>query len=184
MLSRREIIAVIFLLTLLTGVVYYFLYLSPKLTEIGNTQSSIDTLEAQIAEAQILENQYNLLVTERDDLLAQWENFESAIPLTFDDSEVLRLLQRIIYPHTKEVNVSFPAYQEPVTPTLTNPTQKYTITLDFNVRYESLDEIWQAFSEETLVNRIVNYYLTRFDDTESGDIEYGVSLEVDFLTQQ
>jgi hypothetical protein len=183
MLSRREIAAVIFLLTLTTGIAYYFLYLSPKLTEIGSTRGSVDTLEAQITDAQIIEAQYNLLTGQHDDLLAQWESFESAIPLTFDDSEVLRLLQRIIYPHTKEVHVTFPAYQEPVTPTLTDPARKHTVTLDFDVSYESLEKIWRAFSEETLVNRIVNYNLNRFGDTERGGAEYGVTLEVDFLTQ-
>ncbi len=183
MLSKREIIALIFLLTLITGMAYFFLFLSPKLTEIENTRSSISSLESQIVQAKIIEDQYNTLITDRDDLVAQWENYENAIPLTFDDSEVLRLLQRVIYPHTEEVNVGFQGYSAAASATVDSPVQIHSISLNFSIPYDSLDDLWQAFADETLENRIINYNLSRYENQETSDIEYNVSLTVDFLTQ-
>jgi hypothetical protein len=185
MLSRREIVLIIILLVLLAGTAYFLLFFQPTNAEIQTLRADIEEKEQGLIDAEMLESTYAALTKSRDALLPQWEQFEKGVPRDFDDTEVLRIIQRVIYPYTEIIDVSFPdqAPKEASNAEESEPTLIYTVVVNFNVPYEDIDPILEGFAEESLVNRVVQYNLTRREDYTLGTVYYGVTLELDFLTQ-
>ncbi len=186
MLSRREIVLIIILLVVIAGTAYFLLFLQPTLADIQTAQASITSKEDELVELKILEAQYAQIVESRSAIQPQWEAFEQGVPQSFDDTEVLRIIQKVIYPYTENIDVEFPEQGEDAVDAASDesaPTLMYRVALDFTVPYEDIEPILEGFKEERLVSRVVEYDISRIEIAELGIEEYSVSLGLDFLTQ-
>jgi hypothetical protein len=179
MLTKRETVLIIILMTLLTVLGYYVLYLAPALERIAITSDLLIEKENEVAAAQLRELQYVQLELKRAELIPDLERYTQEIPLSFDDADILYRLQDIFYDFTKEINISFSENTA-----LSNETAVHTVVLQFSVTQDDLIKILQRFSDENIYNRIVNYSLARADGFGSQGPLQRVVMHVDYLTMQ
>ncbi len=100
MLSRREMVMIIFLLFLVAGTFYFLLFFQPTTQSITAARASVETKEQELFDLTLLQPQYEVLKITHDDMLESWEEFKKSVPENFDEAEILYILQKIIYPYT------------------------------------------------------------------------------------
>ncbi len=193
MLSRREITLIILLIVVLAGAGYYFLFLQPTLADITSTQNAIANKNNTLKEARDLVEDYKKLGADHEAMIPDWETFEEGVPDFMDDAEVLRVIQKIIYSYTKVINVNFTDDEIELTPLNEDAEAEEDdeasvvslnrVVIEFMVPYDEIAPILKSFKEEKLVNRIVEYTISRGAEAMNGEINYMLTLNVDFLTQ-
>jgi hypothetical protein len=179
------------MLVIMTGVGYYFFFFTPTLEKMNAATSAIARKSQEVTEAEIREIQYTVQVTRRDELAEAWEAYIAALPVQFDDADILYRIQDIIYPYTQSLHVSFP--NEPGTAATNIHTGEaqtlsavsiYPVGINFTVGMESLMAVLQGFAHQNIDNIINNCNLSRVENSETGEITYLVSMTVNFIVQK
>jgi len=184
MLKKREIVLIVLLIVVLCLAAYYLFFFQSFQIEMKAADAAVTRLESEIDSAGVRVVVFDSLTAERDTLesvlalqKAIWEEGSDALPTVFDDAEIIRLIQNIIYLRTREFSVTIP-------PSGTEgvATVSYTVGLQFTAPYDDLLKILDGFEkEEKLVNRIVNYSLSRQESEDDNRAEQQISLQIDFL---
>ena len=181
-LKKREILMIILLLVVIEAGSYYFLFFQSIMSHITQLSFAVVRKENEITEAKIRGEKYQIFLQERDETEALWEEVMEGIPslevVGFNESDLLRRYQQVIFPHTGEVNISFPSNG-----TINGLTVMYPVNMNFTVTYEQLMTILNEFNDRKLANRIVNYSYTRVVDNETRNILLNVNLQVDYLNR-
>jgi hypothetical protein len=152
------------------------------MAEIDIVRASITSKEDELANAQNIEDQYEVLQIRRDDMQPAWDAFEQGVPDWFDDTEVLRVIQNVIFPYTETVNVGLPSHGSGSSGG-DGPVAIYPVSLSFGVPYEDIAPILDGFKEEELVCRVINYSLSPDGGDGTTESFYSISMSVEFLTQ-
>jgi hypothetical protein len=145
-------------LALLVAALWFWLYLRPMQNNIYNLQNNIAERQARISQAEMLamvrSNNHANLVYQLEVRGAEWEVASADLPQTFRDTDVLRHIQRNIYPHATSVDIRFnESERRPY-----DELYSTIIDLEFETSYwQFLSILYHLTEEEALGNRIVTY---------------------------
>ncbi|MCL2224038.1 MAG: hypothetical protein FWB96_03610 [Defluviitaleaceae bacterium] len=143
----------------LIGALWFWLYFRPHTATMERLRAEIVAREAQIAndyrEAQNRRSRYAHMTEFYAELSQRWEVAAAALPYIFDDTEVLRHIQDVIYPHTSAINMSFN------TSTQREGDLLYAtvVSLQFETSYWQFLSILYNLVQGDLGNRVVVYTL-------------------------
>jgi hypothetical protein len=157
MLKTRELIIILFFVGVLAGVLYFWFYLQPARRRIEERRVSIvertERLEREHLAAAGRRNVHRNLSNDHDVFRAAWIVEAAALPQRFNDVQVLRHIQEVVYPHTREIRL-----------TLTEPEEREgdelwstTVSLAFTTSYWQFLSILHNLVQGELGNRVVNY---------------------------
>ncbi|MCL2665959.1 MAG: hypothetical protein FWE82_10125 [Defluviitaleaceae bacterium] len=184
MISKKEIILIMVLVVLINAAVYYLLFYQPNRDAFQTAVNDADQIENEISAAMLRVVLFSAAENERlalqNELKTEHEKNAASgllLPSFFSDSNVLRLIQKNIYPYTEEITVLLPiAYNE------LSATGVYTVDIRFDATYQDLLYILDAFkNERTLYNRIVDYTFAGAPETLDEDDTRQISLRIDFI---
>ncbi|MCL1843195.1 MAG: hypothetical protein FWF79_05235 [Defluviitaleaceae bacterium] len=178
----KELFIILFFVAVLGGVVYFLVYFRPARDRIENMENRIATREAQITSdenaARARNAQYEIVSTEHVRLREQWE-FEAAdLPYVFSDTQVLRHIQDVIYPHTRAVQLGFDVSVERPGDELWSTI----ISLDFETSYWQFLSILYNIVQGYLGNRVVSYSFS-VEPLSPADFRYMVEPVVDDMPE-
>ncbi len=193
MLSRREMVMVIVLIIALVGAAYFLMFLQPTLGDIATAERSITRKAQTLSEALELAKQYEALGEAREGMMPDWMAYTEGVPVGLDDAEALRVIQEIIYPYNNIINVDFAESDIEIKPLNEDEEAESEdkepvslinrVVIEFTAGYDEINKILESFKNEELVNRVVNFTMSRAGITETGGASYHITMEVDFLTQ-
>ena len=132
------------------------------------TQNRISTLESQISSANsrisTLDSEImvlNALTAERDSLRAVLDYIDDMeqtyVPLYFDPFDKMRLMQRVLYPHTTRISLGF---DEPELLEGTYDIYVSTLRLAFSSSFHDVLDILYALLNDGPPHRVVTYNIT------------------------
>ena len=179
MLKTREVVLINILFVIIAAGLYYVLFFMPTSAKISDAESEIARKESELNEAMIRGRQYAALEEQLLDVNAEWAEAAGPIPDGFDEADLMLKYQRIIFPHTREVSVTFPgggAAQE--------TTAVYPVKIEMTVTQEQLLKILADIDGEGPANRIVEYSFARIENVETGEARLRVNLQVEYLTRR
>ena len=178
MLKRREIVLIILLLVILVAGGFYMFYFKAALEQIDRTEKIVESMKVELEAAKQRVVTYEALKTVRENVVEEWDEVMGSVPDTYDETGLLRFLQSVIYPHTKDISVSFPSGGSS-----NGTTEIYTLSLGFKVTYDQLIKILTDFEKSAMTNRVVNYSYSRSEDGETGSVYYSVNVQAEYLVR-
>jgi hypothetical protein len=167
--KMRELFIIMGALSVLVAAIWFWAYLRPSQAraeqlriDIINRETDLNT---QRQEAEDRNATFARMTARYEELIVRWEDKSSALPDVFDDTEVLRHIQRVLYPHvragldeddeqTKRIELTF-GFSEMREDDLLYST---VVDLKFETTYwQFLSILYNLVEQENLGNRVVNY---------------------------
>ncbi|MDR2166510.1 MAG: hypothetical protein LBE35_01490 [Clostridiales bacterium] len=183
-LSKREIMLLMVLFIIAGGAGYFLLFFQPTMTNIAHlrveNEARRESLELMETLAIARSAQYGNLRAQLEEAEEMWEAYYAAyLPEYFGDTEMLRVLQRIIYPHLSPLS---PSLSSSFTAPSRRPDGLYltTINLSFQTTRSGFFAILDSFEAEDMTTRVVVYSLGA--PTAAGF--HSVSMVLELLTQE
>ena len=178
MIKKRELFLLLFVITILGAMLWFFMYYTPAMNEISAMRMNIETRENRLLIAEMQANsravQYEVLNNDMAELEQGWLVVSENLPYYFDDADTLRRIQRIISPHTQSITMSLGAS----VPFGEFGTYITSASINFSTTYGELMQIFNTFAAESVDNRIVNYTIAiRHNSVD-------VQIEVQFLAMR
>lgn len=160
MTKRDKILLVVLAVILLIGAIIILIFvptqnrISALESQISSANSRISTLDSEIA---IL----TALTAERDGLRAVLDYIDDLeqtyVPLYFDPFDKMRLMQRVLYPHTTRISLGF---DEPVLLEGTYDIYVSTLRLAFSSSFHNVLDILYTLLDDGPPHRVVTYSIT------------------------
>jgi len=159
MIKERDLVIILVCLSILMAVAWFWLYLQPTMDRIEalerrtlEREQALDLRYSQVRQRRVT---YDRLTEEYQRIRAEWDIAAAALPRRFYDTEVLEHIQRVIYPHTDSLSLSFSdSVQRPG-----DQLWSTTISLSFNTTYWQFLSILDDLVYGELGNRVINYSL-------------------------
>jgi len=175
MLTRRELVLIFILLFLIVGGGSFVFYFNPTYAEIQTLRDSLEDRRTEFAEAQTRELQYEIFSVVLEGHQDEWSHVVASVPYEFDYAVILRRLQRIIYPHTYDLQTSFS------TATSGDRLWASTVSVGFTTTRARLNTILTALENDALGNRVINYSVAAISEYGQ-DGELSIQLAIEYLT--
>ena len=182
MLTTREkvLILILMLLASLGGLWQY--YLVPTTETLNRTELQLVQLQNDLGAAETRSIQYQMLQARiSQGLEREWEETIANVPQYFEPTEMLRLIQDVVYPHAYD--------PDPISATFAEPQERGSFTttattISFNAYRAGLEAVINAFAGDNMpTNRIVTYTVTAMDaDYYALFGPLAITIVVDFLT--
>jgi hypothetical protein len=158
MAKTREVFIIIGGIAVLAAALWFWLYLRPSNARVYELRNDIAArrirLDTTRRDAENRVERYAIMNARFEELSRQWEIAAADLPDYFDDLEVLRHLQRVIYPHTETIQLNFGLSTRREADLLYSTI----VNLEFTTSYwQFLTVLYQLIEEEALGNRVINY---------------------------
>lgn len=176
-LSRREVFMLSFLMVLIVGGGYFTMFLMPINDEISTLRMDLMGRQSEIGDASNRTIQYQFLSNRLNELQQEWEEVMDGVPMYFDDADILRRLQRLVYHYVSNLSITI---------TTSPPRQQGEMGVNgVQLRFSSdimglealLHDIWLDYSE----TRIIEYSITAVGG-DGQDGQLNVIMYLEFLT--
>jgi len=177
MLTRREIVLIIILLFMISGTGYFMLFFIPVSQELATLRTGVESRTMEIAEAQTRTVHYAVFSNVRDERAVEWEDAMIGVPDFFDDADILRRIQRIIYPHTWQIETAFSNSEESG-----GGLWVSRVDISFTANRDGLTEILQDFKDDDLDKRLINYTINAEDIILGHEGLMFIHLGIEFLS--
>ena len=179
--TREKVLLIILMVLCFFGGLYYF-YLEPTLDRITRLEIAINTQQAEFdsAEMRTLRNMvYNARIGEG--LEDNWELAVENVPEYFNRTEMMRLIQDIVYPHANDegsIQISFLEDHR-----MQGNLFVHGVAISFVGYRPGLNAVLNTFANAAPENRIVNYAIVATDPVEAGlSGELNIGLGIEFIT--
>ena len=174
-LSKRELNMVIVLFVIIAVAIYYNFYFRTFLdenafldAEITSTRSLVN--DAKLKTAAIAQTEIKIV-----EINEQIEEFSENILPGLDRPEIIRMLDRSIYPYMTGSEITFvTSYRD------LGSNFIFTVEMSFSSLLEDYPTILSSLQNESIINRVVNSSLA-ITDSETDAITVRIAMEV--LTQ-
>jgi hypothetical protein len=157
MVKKRELFIILFFVGVLGAALYWWVYRQPAMRRIEGLETLIEERTQQLDRdrnaAQTRRNIYSDLSVRHNELREEWLVEAAALPVRFDDVQVLRHIQEVIYPHTQRIELEFGVSEEREGDELWSTT----IELSFRTSYWQFLSILYNLVQGELGNRVVTY---------------------------
>jgi len=159
MIKQRELILIMLCIAALTAAAWFWVYYQPATARIEEQRQRIaakeESMRVALEQAEQRTRQHEKLSADFTRIKAEWEVAAAALPDKFNDVEVLRDIQRVIYPHTSELSLSIGNSEQRKGDELWSTT----VSLNFTTSYWQFLSILYDLVNADLGNRVVNYNL-------------------------
>lgn len=159
MIKQRDLIVILVCLAVIIAAVWFWVYYQPASNRIEQLEARTEERreDLRVAEQQARQREvgYANLSAEYAEIKEAWEVAAADLPVRFKDTEVLRHIQSVVYPHTENLNLSFSNSVQRADDELWSTT----INLNFETSYWQLLSILDTLVHGDLGNRVINYSL-------------------------
>ena len=178
-MSKREKILISVLVFVLLVAAYFFLFLSPTLGEHDRLNTEIERVELLIVEAQARQQRYAMLTIQIEELLEAIRNLPPLeelieIPILFDHNEALRRIQRVFYPQTDFLTITFASNE--LSRELPG-IYVHSINVNFTASYTGLIAVLQGLIDDGPALRIVDYMISNVAEEGIGPLTVRMTIE-------
>lgn len=181
MLTTREKVLILILIVLAGFGGLYQFYLVPNLERIDRLRLQINQQSQDVDAAAMRTLQYEAMSGRLEVIEEEWNESLEGVPYYFDTTGMLRLLQRVIYPHAYDAANVVAVFAEP---RQLGELEVVATTVSFQTYRSGLNAVLNTFAGDTTpVNRIVEYSVNADNDAFSFFGRLNVVLVVDFITQ-
>jgi len=177
-MKKRELVLVLFLLTLISGVSYYFFYFTPNSETIVQLETEINRRTQDINAASARTIQHGLLTNTKNQGMDTWNYLKGRLPERFDDADILNRIQAIVVPRVGSVTVRFAERASMVM----QETEVHTAEMIFLADYETLMDILDDITHEKFYDRVINLSYRRIETDILSTLS--VTMTVDFLVSR
>ncbi|MCL1883810.1 MAG: hypothetical protein FWF81_08685 [Defluviitaleaceae bacterium] len=184
MIRQRDLIVIMICFAALIAVMWFWIYYQPALGRISELERSILHraeslhLAEEGAKRRILK--YADINERYSAVREEWEVMAASLPYKFEDTEVLRSVQNVVYPHVRNLNLSFSGQSQRPDDGLWSTG----INLSFATSYWQLLAILDKLVDGEMGNRVVNYSLSlNHGETDFRGLQMlNVSMEIEYLS--
>ncbi len=170
-LSAREIIMLVFLVVLITGVAYYMGFYTPLQEELASVENQCYSIDAQIANASSKIASMDTMQAELDEIFARPENEITEIA-PYDNKEVVLNQLNGILQRSEEYNLSFsdPAIQS-------NGTVRRNVSMSFRCAdFDSAKSIIKDLNECQWRCLVSNLSISGQGDVMEGSVQVSATI--------
>ena len=166
-ITKREAILLTVLTVLIVLISFYAVYLNPLLDEMKVLKKNTSEISEKIKKQIPIFEEWTIYTKEKEKLIGELDSAEDKLPDRFNDTEALRFIEKVIYPHTKDIKIHID---------VNDGEGKLTFNvmrIEYEVERLLFMDILKAFDESTLSSRFLNYEYKVI--SRSLDPEYTVS---------
>jgi hypothetical protein len=160
MIKQRELIMILLCIAALMAAAWFWVYYQPATERIAQEEQKIEEKkESQRIELEQADQRTRRHANLSEDfrlIKEEWEVAAASLPDRFSDVEVLRDIQRVIYPHTGELSLSIGNSEQRAGDELWSTT----VSLNFKTSYWQFLSILYDLVNADLGNRVVSYNLS------------------------
>ena len=174
-ITKRELIMIIVLLIVIVIAAYYNFFLKENLSKRSSLDIEIADVNSALRSAKLKNTAIDQTQIRIDEIKVEIESFKDFILPGLDRPQIIRLLDRSVYPFITDSVITFSSGYRDL-----GSNHIYVIMLSFNTQQENFTRILENLKNETILNRVVNSSTVIVDPDNN---ILSVRIEIEILTQ-